>query len=232
MTWNATRTWADSTVGEHSMANYNKFFRDNLNFAVRPVAVLADPLDLNGIFATGLKGGLTPDPQDLLAGLTVPGGFMGTRGMLRCTLIGDFMNQTGVACRIGLALVVGGTTVWSSATGNGDIANHSQRHPWRLQFWIANLDSASTQFAAGRFTMGTNAAPLVGIGALSNAVGGITDGPFVIPFGSADTFSVDTSQDFTVEMTLVQDLLSDSGDFDLLQFRRKWGVLELVGQAT
>lgn len=93
---------------------------------------------------------------------TVAAAAMSTDRMLRGTIIGDYLNNTGGAASLAISLQLGGVAVLADTMTAIDAG--ATRRPWRFVFEIANLNSASAQFAAGLFSFGAATAATAGTG--------------------------------------------------------------------
>ncbi len=230
MAWTTPRTWADAPSHDHTASNYQTHITNNLKWVVRPVFVTSSTIDIVDLPARtpyDLFGPVVPPPTGYTATAVVPANYMGSSGCLRGTLVGDYLNNTGGDKNITVSFAFGDTTIWAS--GSDSITSHASRHTWRIQFFIANLNSALQQFCVGTFKF-SEAETMTGIGEagagpFSDPIASAT-GPFVVPFGSNDIFSIDTTEDVPVTFTITQYQDPD------VSFRRFWGELELVGQAA
>lgn len=73
----------------------------------------------------------------------IPAGVLGTTGMIRVTLVGDYLNNTGAAKNLTVKLYLGGTTC--QTVGAGGITATAARYPASYQFVIANQGAANSQ---------------------------------------------------------------------------------------
>lgn len=109
---------------------------------------------------------------DLLnAEITVDAGAMSTNRMIRATLVGDYLNNTGGAQNGNLLLKFGATSLWGDTLGGGGgIASSATRHPWMAQFTIANLGATNSQQVGGFFWFGlATAGAAAGVGTIGTA---------------------------------------------------------------
>lgn len=212
MAWTDPRT---ANVGDlYTAPWYNAEVRDNLSWVVRPLAApLTSELEVvSSVTETDLLGGL----------VTVPGGTLGTKGMLRGTILGDYLNNTGSAKTFTPALKVGGTTVWADTTTT--LASNTNRHDWTLEFHLGV--KGTTIYVTGTWFYSTAAGATTGIGDLADTTPD-GDGPQLIPFGSNGTLGIDMASDRTIQFTVIHSANSAS-----LSIRRQYAVFELVGQGA
>lgn len=216
MAWTTPPTAHD---GDDFVANWENADRDNTKWVVRPVFVLPNTVEAVNV---------TRDVEtDLLGGLgTVPGGILGTKGMLRVTILVDIQNADHSDTRFQYRLRIGSVEVWNS-TGD-DTEARDRRHPSLVKFYVCCCGSASSTFAVGYIKFGGAAsAAVTGLGPLGNN-DTVAAGPYIIPFGSAGKLStIDTSVDQLVQFTFA----SNHQD-QRLSVRSQWAVGELVGYSA
>jgi len=194
-------------------AQFNQYLRDNMNMIVRPVAIVTTETDVVD----------TTAEIDLLnSEVTIPGGYMGTMGSVRGTLLMDYYNAAGTP-HFTFNLSFGGQTLYSDQSINIPSSSVG-RHPVLVRFMVANLGAADQQFGEGSVLFGAPGGAIVGIGNLGNATTG-ADGPWFTSFASDDDLTVDTSGDTSIRFT-VQHNISDVD----ISMRLKYASFELVGQ--
>lgn len=90
---------------------------------------------------------------------SVPGGTMGTDGILRITLQGSWANASGANRTATIAVSYGATTLWTDTTGNlttGTITG------WNIDLMLQANNSASAQVLSGRALFGPTGIPTTG----------------------------------------------------------------------
>lgn len=156
------------------------------------------------------------DATDDIYSKVIPAGLLGTSGMLRLTLLGDYLNNSGSLFQHTLGVTFGGVTLFNSALA-GTIPTATGRRPWRLDLNLTNLGVTNAQHLNGRMVMGAGGAA-TGLG----DAGGSKAWDF--PFASADT---NPAVDTTVAQTLTVNI-GDDGTHANTRWRRKYACLELV----
>lgn len=209
MTWTNPRT---AKVGDlYTAPWYNAEVRDNLNWVVRPLAApLTTTIDVTTTSETDVFGGA----------VTIPGGTLGTSGMVRATVLGDYLNNSGNTRTFTLKFKLGGTELYNDVTNT--LASSANRHDWVCEFCISL--KTSVIYLGGVWHYSTAGGATSGIGAMSST-GTAPAGPSVIPFGSNGTPAMDMSVDRLLEMTFTSSGASTS-------FRRHYAIFELVGQGA
>lgn len=92
-----------------------------------------------------------------LHSVSLPAGCMSTDRMVRVTVLGDYLNNTGISQTLSLAVVLQGTIMWQDLT-TASIGTDADRRPFIMQFQIANTASASVQVLRGTWWLGVAAA--------------------------------------------------------------------------
>lgn len=112
----------------------------------------------------------TTTETDLLNGeITVAAGLMSTNRMLRAVLLADYLNDTGVSRNLTLKVKLGATTLWGELQA---VATSATRRVLAIEFTIANLGAANSQFLCGTvFYSNPTAGSVAGIGDL-DGIGG------------------------------------------------------------
>lgn len=125
---------------------------------------------------------------------TIPGGMMGTAGILRCRGVGDYLNNNGAAGRtIIMRVYCGGTKVFDSNASTSLSQSANRRMvTWDLMF--SNLGASNSNRLGGDFVIGAAAGPTTGLGALVAATlsGNV---------GSNGAVAIDTSVDWDWKIT-------------------------------
>src|SRR5437016_8882562 len=103
MAWTRPRTWVAGEIVTASIMNGH--VRDNLAWVVRPLVIASTEIDV-----------VNTAVETALLSVTVTGGSMGVHGALRVVLTGDYLNNTGTARQLSMAIKLGATTIWSDAS--------------------------------------------------------------------------------------------------------------------
>jgi len=90
----------------------------------------------------------TTTETDILqaAGYAIPGNTLGSNGLARVQITGDFLQNTGGAVTMTLAVYFGGTKI---ADGVGNYGAISVRQPFTFELWIQNRGVTNSQWIAG-----------------------------------------------------------------------------------
>lgn len=158
----------------------------------------------------------TVTETDLLNGeVTIGAGVMGTNRMLRVTLIGDYLNNTGTDKTFTLKIKFGSTVLYEDPTPN--ITANAIRRPLWFEFMIANLGAANSQFMHGRYRLGAASGATTGTGDLSF---GDFNGASFAMIGTA---ALDTTTSKLLEVTVTHSAASAS-----LSARLKYALVEVL----
>lgn len=114
--------------------------------------------------------------------------------MMRVTLVGDYLNNSGGASNVTFRVKFGATSLWASNTFS--VPTNAARRMFRLVFEIGQLNANSSQFLGGFLLLGATQAPATGLGTLG-------DVPLSAnPLGSAGATAVDMSVAQTLNVTV------------------------------
>ena len=129
---------------------------------------------------------------------TIPGGLLGVTGAVRCTIIGDWLNNHASATRtVTLRVYAGGTKIYDAATAA--ITQSTTRRAFYGEMSFVNLNSASSNRLSGIAAVGTNAAPTTGISTWGTA----SLGTHVVPqVFASDIVAIDTALGWIFKVTL------------------------------
>ncbi len=222
MAWSTPLT---ANTGDDFIANWENGDSTRMLYVARPLAVIADTVTID---ATGNENDLlTTDPtgSDPTKRVVLPAGWLGTKGMLRGTIIGDHLNNrgAGLTASITLQLKLGGTVLWGDATDRPSSDPH--RHDFTIKFFIGNCGTAVSQFATGWFKFVESETANVGLGTIQTVTPSIS-GPYEVPFGSNGKAAVDTTVDQTVQLTIQHQFAAG------MTTRMHWAAVELVAQTA
>lgn len=146
----------------------------------------------------------------------IPGGEMGTTGIVRFSVYADYLNFTGSNRTITVKIKFGGTTIYQDATTTGSIAT---RAAIRLTGEIANTGATNMQFMSGEWFRSNTTAPTTGIGSISNS-GGAAE---VSPFATNGSVAIDTSIAQPLQVTVTHPVADAN-----LSFRRQFYMVEFL----
>jgi hypothetical protein len=102
---------------------------------------------------------------DLLNGeITIGAGEMSTNKIAKVILVGDYLNNSGAGVTLTIAIKLGATTLYKDVSGS--IEQSADRRAFRVEFEIANLGAANSQWMGGKVFLGHPGATTNGIGDL------------------------------------------------------------------
>jgi hypothetical protein len=164
----------------------------------------------------------TVSETDLLNGeITIGAGVPGTDKMIRVTLLGDYLNNSGAARDLTLKIKFGGTTLWDETITA--ITATATRRAWRLVFEIGMLGAANSQFFAGVLS-GSQGAATTGLGDSVAVAHWSSNNGLSVAFGSNGTHSLDTATSKLLEVTATHSTNNAS-----LSMRLKYALVEVKG---
>lgn len=121
---------------------------------------------------------------------------MGANGILRCTVAGEYFNNSGASRTILLQISLGGTTLWSDTSVS--IAASASTRAFRIEFEIANQNATNAQSFNGKWWAGNAGTTATGIGDL-----GQTPPTSIQAYGGATTATtVDTTGARTLDVSI------------------------------
>jgi hypothetical protein len=147
---------------------------------------------------------------------TVAANRMETNRMLRLTIVGDFLNNSGSTSSPTIKVKVGGTTIYDDATAA--LASGANRFPVRMTFEFGMQNANNTMHLSGVVGIGNAGGATTGIGNLATDESNVD-----AEISSGGTFTQATTSSFAVQVTWTNSA-SDAN----ISFRRQYAVLELV----
>ncbi len=118
---------------------------------------------------------------------SVPASTLGTSRMLRLSLIGDYLNNSGAGSTLAVNATYGGVTIFTFTTAS--IASDANRRALMLDVLVATENVATSEAGFGRFVVGgTNTASGTGAAAFATAYGTTTG--TAVDSGAAQTLGV------------------------------------------
>jgi hypothetical protein len=192
----------------NGMVRYNssermpEFYRPNV--WVRATGVIDKTTILQTVTNTG--------PTNILS-YTVPGGTLGTDGILRLRMQGDVLNSSGANRTITVSVTYGGTTMYSDATGN---LSNGSRTGFSIELFLAPINSTTEQSLTGVIVFGNTGAVTTGI--IGNLDSGTAFAQAVL-LGNTASVNSAANQSFNVAVTF-----SGTG----VTLRKFFHVLELL----
>lgn len=205
-------TTVTGTTGQFggTLSAQNGSFSNSLTVSGQPVlitTVSGFPITVDKVAGKSLnKARFTNDTfgtnSFLVHSLKVPGGRMGTDGIIKTRVVGSFFNLSGAAKSMDIAVHFGNQPLYVDSHG-GVGSSAGDERPLFFDFFIHNAGSTSLQFLDGHFSMHRN---ITGAGAVApNTTSGIGDIFAVATSGGESTGSVvigSGTVDTTIDQTL------------------------------
>ena len=156
--------------------------------------------------------------EQTLYSQSIAANLLSTNRMLRLTIFGSYLNNSGSNKTAQLKVKFGSTTLFDDVTA-GLITGATDR-PFFLQCWLANKGATNSQLLVGNFWMGRPAPPTSGIGDLGAQMS--TDNQSVVaPLGG--TATEDTTAAKTLSVTVQHSAAASTVSVSLLS-----AFLELI----
>jgi len=145
---------------------------------------------------------------------TVPANKLSTNKMLRLTLVGDYLNNSGANRSLRLRIYLGDTLIFDDS--GSVVSPYPDLRAWRLTLNLSNLGAVDSQFLSGFFNVSSASEALVGTGDFAGTVDDCT-----LTFcGSA---SEDTTADKLFKVTLTFSAANEN-----LTLKCYYALLELI----
>lgn len=223
----AGATWLrDGVTAPGATANYAKtyvdtsdgmlktVFGDSAIATVAPgvtcqsvVVVARDTTDVSVVNTTSVTAVFTG---------TVPANSMGTSGVVRCTIVGEFFNNSGASRNFSVRIAFGGTTDYQDTAVN--VPASTSTRGCRIVFEIVNRGATNSQALGGLIVLGAAGAVTTGIaGDLGTSASQVSQ-PIV---GSNLTVTT------TVNRDVVVSVIHAAADANL-SFTKRYALLELA----
>ena len=162
----------------------------------------------------------TTTETDLLNGeITLAAGALDSNKIMRATLVGDLLFNRNASDLARIRVKLGGSTVYDSgATGGWQTGLSASRLPWRMDLWVQELGSTSSQMFSGTLAVGTMpATPSTGLGILYSTAG-------VYEFSSNGPTAVNATVTLALQVTVQWSFASTNNSF-----RLQSGFVEVTG---
>lgn len=150
--------------------------------------------------------------EGFLISYQIGAGAMGTDKMLRCTVIGDMLQNA--AGNLTLRIKFGGTTLWADTF---PVTQTATRRPWEIQVKIGNLNAANSNFLKATVEIGNNGVPDTGLAQADAGTFGMG------PVSASATSTIDTSAAQYLDITAQWSAASAS-----LSFRKHYATIEIL----
>jgi len=125
------------------------------------------------------------------AGYSIPGNTLGANGMVRVTITGDHLNNSGGGSTLTFRIYFGGTKIYETSLS---ISSGVTRNPADIHFLLHNRGATNSQWMGGALVLSRQISPgAVGEGDALTA-GGSWGGPFAL--------ATDPAKDTTAAQTL------------------------------
>lgn len=204
MTWTAPRTWVTDEIVTSSLLNTH--VRDNLLSLSHSYDYSVSDTDVANTAA-----------ETSLWSKVITGGDMGSNGMLKLSILGDYLHNNAGGDSLAVKVKFGGTTIFNDTLAFGGVVG-ATRQPFWIEAVLANRGSTSSQLLSGLLfsTYANTSAPATGIGFISHSVAQ-TVGTF------SNTAAIDTTTDQTFQITVQWSTASANNSW-----RKRLGVLNLA----
>lgn len=195
-------------------------------FAAGHILTAADVNDLTGVYdrSTGAVDVTNTTTETDLFSKAITAAHLSSDRMLRLTLLGDVLNNTGGAVNMTLRVKLGGTTWYGDLIG---VAANATRQALRMVVELANRGATNVQFGTVFVATGATAAGSVaGIGTLNGPMDGTgnwgTDAGARLGMTNGD-IAIDTTADQALAVSVQWASASAN-----LSFRKRYAILELL----
>lgn len=148
---------------------------------------------------------------------SVPANVLDTQKMLRLTIYGDYLNNSGAGRTLTVRVKFGGTTYYNDVSGT--LAASASRHPFRWEILVGNRNATNVQSIGGYLSMGVAGGATTGIGDMGTFATNTT--------GLETPFYNDGAIDTTVAQTL-EVTVKHSTNHASLSIRRQMAILEIM----
>ena len=197
--WTTPRTWVTAEVVTSSLLNTH--VRDNLTYLYGPRLHLTGVIDVAN----------TTTETDLV-GAVITAGAMGTDRCVRCTILGDYLNNTAAAQDLTLKVKLGSATLYAcTRSTSGD----ATRGGVRITVHLANQGGTAVQVGDVELRIGDETAPTTGTGSFGT--------PRAFGNEALAAGTVDTTVNQTLGVTITHGVASAS-----LSLRRTYALLEII----
>lgn len=147
-------TDGDKGVGTGNFEN--GLFIDGAEVIAGGVAVIDRDMSENDVVDTA--------SETTLYSFSVPANTLGTNKVLRVSLRGDYLNNSGATKTLDFKIKYGTTTLVHSLVDT--FANDADRQTWTMDFLFGAVDSASVQIVNGTLLFSKALTPTIGIGSI------------------------------------------------------------------
>lgn len=154
--------------------------------------------------------------ETTLYSFSVPGNVLDTQKMLRLTIYGDYLNNSGASRTIIVKVKYGATTLYADTSGS--LAANATRHAFRMEFLLGNQNATNAQVLGGNICMST-AGATTGLGDMAT-VAAATTGIDTDVYGSS---AEDSTAAKTLDITVKHSASNGS-----LSIRRQFAILEVL----
>lgn len=148
--------------------------------------------------------------------MLIPANSLGTQGLLRCTMLGDYLNNAGVNSGFQVRVTYGGTVIYQGTTAVV-IPTGTTRRPFKAEILLAAVNSNTVGVVTVKFDMTSLSAAVTGTGNFNDAA--------ILPgIGSQVGMTIPTTAS---DQTLIIDIAHDTAS-TTRAFRRHSAIAEFV----
>ncbi len=129
------------------------------------------------------------------ASISVPGGTLGTTGVIKFCIAGQLTNSSGANVTLTVRVKFGGVTYYQDPTAN--IASNANPRAWKIEGELSADNATGAQRLTARMSIGPAGTATTGYGDLGSAAGVISDNNF----GGTPAEDSTANKDFDVTLT-------------------------------
>lgn len=195
MGWTTARTWVTGELVSNSLMNTH--VRDNLSYLYTSL-VLGDQLQNRDASVSDVNNTTTPTA---VYSYTIAGGTLGVNGVVRLSLVGDYLNNTGATRNLTLAVTYGATTIF---TGTRSSAASGANRGGQAVDAVILVSAYGTQHSYAIWQHSETA---------DNNAGGTGDGPTQTLVAAYNDVEEDTTTDTDLVVTVTHSAASANLSF-------------------
>lgn len=193
-------------------------------FSSGHILAAADVNDLVGVYdrSTSTVDVVNTTTTTAIYSKSIGAGHLSTDRKLQLVILGDYLNNSGVARFFSVAVLFGGAVIVDDSSP--DVDTSANRRPFRLEVELAALGATNAQYLVARMMLGAADSPSTGTGRLDAGVtsdAALTVGENYIGM-LAGSGTVDSTSAQTLEVRVSQSAASAS-----LSLRKRYADMVL-----
>lgn len=128
---------------------------------------------------------------------------LGITSILKASIVGDYLNNSGAGSAMTLEVKLGATTIWKDTQPPTNTFASANRRPWTLDLQIANIGATNSQQMQGVLWVGSDVLPTNGIGTWVTTFGwaGLTNKVQAAPIGGTSAEDTSSAKTLTINVT-------------------------------